>query len=403
MFSLPLDLRFLILAHLNKKDLKNFTICSKNCHGLTINDKFWTRKLLIDYPEYLPKKPLYYNSKQWYQKIADSGDLYYYASIQDENARFQASDVYKAWMGYGCTMYIDIYDRLHCLTNGVFIKNLKHLPRDSQKFRIASIVCGNQYILVLTCDSILYEVRGSEWKKLADNVDTLMGNWKEQCWITHDRNLFWYTTEPILIAQNVVQAAIDGNSEQRNQRIYYVDTKGQLWLHRQIVGSQVFTLDKPQYITSHPFTKKEFTKELLVRGGVKSVASISGVMAVVDEESKLWIYSNSLFEPTARDLNMKLQHCYENYKIQKLGPASNYSFLLLDDKHEAYHIYACHFNQRVLYSKFSNVLNIFPIEPEGDDEAPGFYFTTIRTSNPSKTLHQNEDEEEEEEEDEEDD
>ena len=374
--ELSIDVRFNILAKLPLLDLLNFCRINSECVKTIKSEKFWLRKLVVDFPDYVQVQPKNINNKKWYQRVYQSGDAYMINDTPEESSTFVASDVSKCfYVDSGVIFYIDIFNILYLFTNNKLPTSLalghweslilKFEP-NNKKFcsiklqeNVIDFYMDEHFTAFLSTDGILSTTgccinksNENSFVQKLNNIKKILSNGEESvCLLLDDQNnLLWLEDDDSIkkIASNVTSAVVDRIDGY--PVIYYVKDGG-LWefYSNPIVKPQ--TLKRPSNIPKDAKCRDIYVYNLLFEQDVKTVSSMSHFLIVLDVENNIYFHHKRNFHPNDNYENdyykdreseeLKLAGFDQKYLAshkfkQVLSNTGFETILLLDDKNNMY-------------------------------------------------------------------
>ena len=387
-FELPIDIRFNILALLPLPDLLNFCKSNSECAKVINSEKFWLRKLVLDFPAYVKLKPQQRKSKEWYQRIYQSGDAYMVDDPHETKSTFIASNVWKCfYVDFEVIFYIDIFNTLYLIARKNLPKNLalghwkELIPSfESKEFRniklqenVIDFYIGKHFTAYLSTDGIL-STTGCHINDDNDgfvpkvrDIKKILSNGEESVCLLLDNenNLLWLDDATTLdkIDSNVTSAAVDWNDDYAV--IYYVK-KGGLWefYPKPIVKTK--TLKTPSCHPTDCKSKAKYVYNLLFEQDVKTVSSMSYFLVILDTKNCIYFHHKRNFHPK------------EKYKNDHYGDRKSENLRLagFDQKHLATH----NFVQVLSNTRFGAILFL-------DDNNNMYILDELNLDDKLKPLH----------------
>ena len=389
--QLPVDIRYNILAFLPLPDLLNFCCINKESVKIINSNKFWLHKLVLQFPDYVKAQPTS-DSKQWYQKIYESGDAF---MNQDGQIKHIAKDVTKYFhVAEDTYFYIDIYDTLYFMSGGFRVCN-STIPRPWEKLiskckrekywnpirlqeNVADFYIGVGLTVVLSTDGILYTLgygadeTEKEFFKLASGIKKIINNTANICLILdREDTLFWLRTNRMeKIVENVMTCAVDMLNDV--EILYYVTKKNELW---EYYPEKVF--ERKKLTTPGDIPKEKvlinYVHRRIFEENVKDVASTECHLIFLDINGRVYIYhkrhfSSEYYDYDERDEeNTELagfnQDHFSKFKFVQIVNSFDYrSLILLDNHHNLYNL-----DHRLFHDKLKpfkrNVARVFMGDP----------------------------------------
>ena len=351
MFNLVPDVKYKILSQLPVQDLVNFWTMNKEAVKCD-NEKFWERKLALDYPNHVKSKHIKLTNKEWYQRLCGSGTL-----VNGENVL--GKDVVRVYRYtkeqlFFVDIHNDLYFRGRTFTSDdkVFGGLYKLIEKHGEGQLLSDVVdiYIHEVTYILKTDGKLWVTGqgngGSKIKYIAaaENVKKLI-HAKELClYVSNDDDLYVCRKSKGKIkvekvAENVSTAIVTDRSTsayrdiKETQCIYYVTKTGQLWEYIYTNDRQTICMDRPMVIECD--RRKRWFHNLLIKSGVKKVIETCYHIVVLDTDGKIWIYPTKLFQPEQdTDYSRLPIDMHKNYNVQDIeGYGKNYcAFLTTDGK-----------------------------------------------------------------------